>query len=350
MTVGVTSPAITTRRVRELKAAEMASFDPQALVEAGEPVVVRGLARDWPLVAAGHAGAQSATDYLLSFYNGRPGVSYTAHANLHGRYFYDDTLTRLNFEAERVSLEHYLARILAHRNDQDAPAFYVGSTDLDQYFPGLAAAGNDLPFAGSAFTNVLRSIWIGTRTIASAHYDMSNNIACVAVGRRRFTLFPPEQIGNLYPGPLEPTPGGQVVSLVDFRAPDFERFPDFAEAVEAASVAELGPGDAVIYPALWWHHVEAFSDFNMMINFWWGGGGGAFMDSPMDTVLHGLLSLRDRPDAEKKAWAAIFDYYVFGPADRAAAHLPEAARGALAPLDATSARRLRAKLLNRINR
>ena len=169
------------------------------------------------------------------------------------------------------------------------------------------------------------------------------------LGQRRFTLFPPGQIANLYPGPLEPTPGGQVVSLVDFRAPDLDRFPRFAQALETAQVAELGPGDAVIYPALWWHHVEALSDFNMMVNFWWNDAP-AFMDTPMNTLLHGLLSLRDRPAAEKEAWRALFDYYVFGPADRPTAHLPEAARGALAPLDPARARRLRATLLDRLNR
>ena len=65
---------------------------------------------------------------------------------------------------------------------------------------------------------------------------------------------------------------------------------------------------------------------------------------------YGLLSLRDRPDQEKRAWKALFDYYVFGPADQAGAHLPDHARGDLAPMDETRARRLRAKLLQRLNR
>ncbi|MCU6455729.1 cupin-like domain-containing protein [Sphingomonas sp. A2-49] len=340
---------ITSARVAEIDAAQAGPIDPQQLVRAGEPVIVRGYARDWPLVAAGRDGPQAAADYLLSFYGGRPGVGYTARADAGGRYFYDESLTRLDFEGERVQLDAYIGRMLAHLGDAGAPAFYVGSTDLDQYFPGLAAAGNDLALGGPAFAQCLRSIWIGNRTIASAHHDMSNNIACVAVGERRFTLFPPEQVANLYPGPLEPTPGGQVVSLVDFRDPDLARFPRFADARAAARVAELGPGDAVIYPALWWHHVEALADFNVMINFWWNEAP-AFMDSPMNTLLHGLLSLRDRPEPEKRAWAALFDYYVFGPADRPVAHLPEAARGILAPLDTLSARQLRARLLQRINR
>jgi hypothetical protein len=195
----------------------------------------------------------------------------------------------------------------------------------------------------------LGSIWIGNRTTATAHFDMSHNLAVCAVGKRRFTLFPPEQVENLYPGPLEPTPGGQVVSMVDFRDPDWQRFPRFREAVAAGQVADLEPGDVLFYPALWWHHVEALEAFNVLVNYWWNTSP-AFMDTPWNTILHGMLSLRDRPEPEKQAWRALFDYYIFGPGDRPVAHLPEAAQGALAPLDDMRARRLRAMLLNKLNR
>jgi hypothetical protein len=335
--------------VRELAGLRPGDVPWRALLEAGEPVILRGLVRDWPLVAAGLAGPQEAVDYLLGFYNGRPAAGYTAAHAEGGRYFYADAdLTRLNFDRERVQLDAYLARLLAALPDPEAPSLYVGSTDLDGYFPGFTAQ-NDLPFAEPMFARVLKSIWIGNHTIASTHYDMSNNIACNVVGRRRFTLFPPDQVANLYPGPLEPTPGGQVVSLVDLRAPDLDRFPNFAAALATAQVAELEPGDALIYPALWWHDVEALGAFNMMINYWWNDVP-AYVDTPMNTVLHALLSLRDRPAQEKQAWRALFDYYVFGPADRAAAHLPPPAQGPLAPLDEISARRLRAMLLAKLNR
>jgi hypothetical protein len=117
----------------------------------------------------------------------------------------------------------------------------------------------------------------------------------------------------------------------------------------AGQVAELEPGDVLFYPALWWHHVEALDAFNAMINYWWNTSP-AFIDSPQITLLHGLLSLRDRPEHEKNAWRALFDYYVFGPADRASQHLPEHARGSLAPMDEIKSRRLRTFLLSRLNR
>jgi hypothetical protein len=200
-----------------------------------------------------------------------------------------------------------------------------------------------------AHSDPLASIWIGNRTTAATHYDMSNNIACCLVGRRRFTLFPPDQIANLYPGPLEPTPGGQVVSMVDLRAPDLDRFPRFRDAAAQAQVAEMEPGDVLLYPALWWHNVEALNAFNVMVNYWWNAVA-AFVDTPMNTLLHGLLSLRDRPEAEKQAWRALFDYYVFGDAARPREHLPQVAQGPLAPLGEMGARRLRAMLLQKLNR
>lgn len=320
------------------------------LMEAQQPAILKGVARDWPLVRAALASPADAVAYLGRFDGGRPIVGYVGAPEIGGRFFYDADVKGLNFSTERTALPDFLKRILAHAEDADPPSFYLGSTDVDHYLPGLRAE-NDLyldhpMFAANAPTV---SIWIGNRTIASAHYDMSNNLACCIAGRRRFTLFPPGQVENLYPGPLEPTPGGQVVSMVDFRDPDLARYPRFADAMAAARIADLEPGDVLFYPALWWHHVEALDPFNILVNYWWNTTP-AFIDTPQNTLLHALLSLRDRPEHEKTAWKALFDYYVFGPAGRAGEHLPEAARGNLGPMDETKSRRLRAQLLQRLNR
>ncbi len=322
----------------------------EALMAADEPTILKGVLRDAPLVQQGLQSPQAAMGYLRGFYRGKPVVRFKARPEVKGRFFYNDDVSGLNFESARTPLETFFSEIEAHLGKEESPSFYVGSTDLDIFFPGLRAE-NGLALNHSMFERnpPIVSIWMGNRTIASAHYDMSNNIACCMVGRRRFTLFPPEQVHNLYPGPLEPTPGGQVVSMVDFVAPDFERHPRFREALAAGQVADLEPGDVLFYPAMWWHHVEGFGDFNAMINYWWNTSP-AFIDTPQNTLLHALLSLRDRPEHEKRAWRELFDYYVFGPAERAGAHLPEHARGNLAPMDEMKARRLRAYLLNRLNR
>ncbi len=338
------------RKVQEITGVTPDRIPLDELMAAQQPAVLKGVANDWPLVALGRESVEATIAYLKAFDGGRPIVGYTGAPEIGGRFFYNSDLTGLNFEAARAPLGEFLDRIAASLEDAEPPAFYIGSTDLDLYLPGFRSE-NDLGLDPASLGGEppLVSIWIGNRTVATAHFDTSNNLACSLVGRRRFTLFPPEQVANLYPGPLEPTPGGQVVSMVDFSDPNFERHPGFLKAREAGQVAELEPGDVLFYPALWWHHVEALEAFNVMVNYWWNPSPG-FIDTPMNTLLHGLLSLRDRPEAEKAAWRALFDYYVFGPADRAGAHLPEHAQGELAPLDAAKARRLRAKLLNRLNR
>jgi len=339
-----------TRKVKEIEGIDPEAIPYDALMEAGEPVILKGVAKDWPLVKEGLKSPQAAMDYLLEFYQGRPVVGSTGDASMKGRFFYNEDVSEMNFRATRVRLDDYLAEIREHLGQEGAPHYYIGSTDLDLYLPGFRAQ-NDLVLNNEMFERnpPLASIWIGNRTIASAHHDMSYNLACCVTGRRRFTLFPPEQVGNLYPGPLEPTPGGQVVSMVDFDDPDYERYPRFRQAEEEGQVAEMEPGDVLFYPALWWHHVEALADFNILVNYWWNMTP-AFMDTPQNTLLHGLLSLRDRPQAEKDAWKAMFDYYVFGPSERAGEHLPEHARGPLGQFDDMQARRLRAFLLGKLNR
>lgn len=335
-----------TVRVLEGIAPDAIPFD--RLMAEQTPTLLKGIAADWPLIRAGRQSADVAMDLLQRFDAGRPVVTFTGAPEIQGRFFYDEQVTGLNFTGRRAPLTAVLAEMRPRIGDAGAPSVYVGSTDLDEYLPGFRAE-NDLPLDHPMFARHLASIWIGNRTVATCHYDMSHNLAVCAVGRRRFTLFPPDQIANLYPGPLEPTPGGQVVSMVDFAAPDFDRHPRFREAMATAQVAEMEAGDLLFYPAMWWHHVEALAPFNVLVNYWWNPSP-AWLDTPQLTLLHGLLSLRDRPESEKAAWKALFDYYVFGDPERPAAHLPEAARGALAPIDAVQARRLRAQLLHRLNR
>jgi len=317
------------------------------LLAAGQPALLKGLARDWELVRAGLRSAHEAMAYLRTFYNGRPVQYSQGDAEVAGRPFYNDDFTRLNCEVKRSGLDEVLDAIAAHYDDPRPPTYYVASLLVDTCLPGLREA-NDLDLAAHG-VQAPPSIWIGNRVTASCHYDAPNNIACCAVGRRRFTLFPPEQIHNLYPGPLEPTPGGQAVSVVDFGNPDFERFPRFRQALAAGQSAVLEPGDAIFIPSMWWHHVQGLDAFTVLVNYWWSSVP-AHIPTPMHALYHALWTIRDRPEREKQAWREVFDYYVFGPGERAGEHLPEAARGPLGPVDDMKARQLRAMLIDKLNR
>ena len=317
------------------------------LLAAGQPAVLKGVARGWGLVQSGQESMQVAMAYLRGFYNGRP-VQYSyGGPEVAGRPFYNDDFTDLNCEVRRGGLNQVLDEIAAHADDVHPPTYYMASLPIEGCLPGFRAA-NDLDFAAHG-VQAPPSIWIGNRVTASCHYDAPNNIACCTVGRRRFTVFPPEQIANLYPGPLEPTPGGQAVSVVNFSAPDFERYPRFREALSCGQSALLEPGDAIFIPSMWWHHVQALDAFNVLVNYWWSSSP-AYIPTPMHAVYHALWTIRDLPEREKQAWREIFEYYVFGPAERAGEHLPEAARNVLGPIDETLARQIRAMLIGKLNR
>lgn len=318
---------------------------PAAIAQARHPIVFRGLVNDWPAVRAARASTAAAIAYVRRFYRDATVGAMLGEPAIRGRFFYGADLKSFNFSSVRVRLDTLLDDIERHADDPLPPAIYVGSTSVDTCLPGFRGE-NDLRFG---HVEPLASVWIGNHARIAAHQDVPDNLACVVAGRRRFTLFPPDQLDNLYIGPLDFTPAGQAISLVDFIAPDLERFPRFATAMRYARVAELGPGDAIYIPSLWWHHVESLDDFNLLLNYWWRRSP-AWMDTPMTALMMAILSLRDLPPVERAAWHDIFRHYVFEADDTTAAHIPPRARSLLAPLDADAARRLRAQLLKRLNR
>ena len=316
-----------------------------ALLSATSPYVLRGLASNWPLVRAARESQQAASRYLCRFYRGQPVVAYLGAPEMEGRFFYNENLSGFNFAAIQARLDLFLEELDDHKGDVRPPSAYVGSTAVDTHLPGFRAE-NDLDLGKR---DPLVSIWIGNRSRIAAHYDLPDNIAVVAAGRRRFTLFPPEQLANLYVGPLDFTPAGQPISLVDFARPDLERFPRFVEAMRHARVAELEAGDAVFIPSMWWHHIEALEPFNALVNYWWRQSP-PFMETPTTTLMHALLTLRGLPHAQRRAWQEMFRHYVFDSDGSEAAHIPEPARRVLGPLDGDGAQALRAQVLKRMSR
>ena len=315
-----------------------------------EPVIMRGLMSHWPLVKAGLGGMDQAMEFMGANYSGQPINVYIGEPAIGGRFAYNADCSGLNYRTQRMDLRQVFDKIRQEAGEDEHTYYYINSLIYERGFPALQQ-DNNLQLESKGAGEPLRTsrIWIGTESRASAHWDIPDNIACCAVGNRRFTLFPPEQVANLYPGPLHLTPGGQAVTMVDLKNPDFDAFPRAKEALSNAVTADLAPGDALYYPRMWWHEVEALDRFNVMVNYWWTDSP-KFMGNPMDVLMHAILNVRGRPDSEKEAWRTLFDYYVFSPAERARSHLPEGSHGALADLDDDTARRLRALLRENLNR
>lgn len=339
-------PLAAARPAAEATVADAAALDAR-LRGATEPFVVRGLIAEWPLVEAARRSGREARAYLLARARDLPfTVSVGAPATDGGRLFYDeasDAALPMNFRTLRAKLPEIFHRIDLSEDRADAPPIYLASIDVKGFFQGLHEA-NQVDLGDRA---PLASIWIGTRTRIAAHNDTPANLACVAAGRRRFTLFPRDQFRNLYLGPIDNTPAGRPVSMVDFHAPDLDRFPRFAEALAHAQVAELDAGDVLYIPSMWWHHVEGLAPFNILVNYWWRETP-RWLGNPQDALNHAMMAVRDLPEADRRHWRDLFDHYVFGDAAAAAAHIPEGGRGVLAPMTPESAGRLRSYILRQL--
>lgn len=324
---------------------------PKYIIEGAEPVILRQLVKDWPLVIAGKNSDRASVDYLKRFYNGNTSIVCKIPAENKGRMFYNSDCTELDYKSFRGRIDDVLEEILDSSEKPDKPAYYIASNVINTHFPGLLQDNNlVIPRAPRPHAMAERvSIWIGGASTATCHFDAMDNIACCIVGKRRFTIFPPDQVTNLYPGPLEPTPGGQVISLVDFKNPDFEKHPRFKSALQHAMVAELEPGDALFLPTMWWHHVESLAPYNVLINYWWDDAPSYLM-SGMNALYAAMLGIRDKSSNERYGWQQLFNHYIFNGTETASSHIPPEAHGFLKPLERLESRQLRALLINKLNR
>lgn len=295
------------------------------------PAVLRGLVRHWPSVRHAIGSPEAICKYLSSFDNGTLWNAVLVPPECKGRMFYREGLRDFNFVRNQLPVSTVLKQIARYSCFPAPPSIAMQSAPIADCVPGFMSE-NKLPLLGEA---VLPKLWVGNRFITPAHFDEMSNIACVVSGRRRFTLFPPEEIANLYIGPLEFTPAGAPVSMVSLENPEFERFPRFKEALAAAQTAELEPGDAIFIPALWWHHVVSLDVINILVNYWWQETGDAPAPessrrmSPVHALMHSLLSMRHLPPEHRQAWGRIFAYYLFDPKQDSAGHIPQARRGIL---------------------
>ena len=316
------------------------------VLASGRPAVLRGLVAGWPAVVRARESPAALMRYLTGLDSGKPVDAIMIPPEAGRRIFYNPEMDGFNYLRNRLALSAVAEQVLRYAAFPRPPAVAAQSALISDCMPGFGT-DNRLTLLPES---VLPRIWLGNALITPTHLDEWGNIACVICGRRRFTLFPPEQTGNLYIGPLDFAPTGAPLSLVEVSAPDFQRFPRFRSALAAAQSAELGPGDALFIPPLWWHNVESLEAVNVLINYWWhaAGGVGDRRNSAFDSLFHGILSLRDLPPETRRAWGALFEHYVFGEPEEVIGHIPARRRGILGRLSPEDATKLRSQLAKRL--
>ena len=324
------------RPANEISGSGLTSL-PDDVTSSGRPIVLRGAVSDWPFVQAARQSDEAAIQYLNRLYNGRPVGTIVAPPSERGRFFYRADSKRMNFERSAESLSGVLQGLLRQKETEQPFGIAMQAIPAAEVLPGFQE-DNPNPFVPS---ETPARLWIGNRVTVAPHFDVADNLACVTAGRRRFILFPPEQTANLYPGPMDITPASVPISMVSLDEPEFDRFPRYREALDAAFVADLEPGDAVYIPYLWWHGVQSLSSFNILTNYWWNRDG-AEAPHPYTPLLHLTYALyRGMPPEHRSAWRALYNHYVFeGDGDPMAPLAPEH-RESESPVDRRRSARLR---------
>ena len=314
----------------------------QEIVRESRPVVIRGLVADWPVVKAARGSPRALRDYLAAFDAGGHVEVFIGDPAIRGKYYYNPGLQGFNFERRTMKLIEAVDCILEALDHPGARSVYVGSVPTGDYLPAFSA-GNPMPLAGSGAGP---RVWLGTAANISSHYDTFDNLACVIAGRRRFTLYAPELIGRLYVGPLDNTMSGPPVSLAaSAAAASDKQFPLFEEIRDQALEVQLEPGDALYLPKLWWHQVESIAPFNGLVNYWWDAHSVG-PDAPYTALLLSMITIAERPPAERQAWKAFFDHYVFRSNGHPLAHLPPEHHGLLGPLQPDNYSKIRARIMH----
>lgn len=304
----------------------------------GRPVLLKGLVESWPIVDAASSSHAQLVDYLKRLDVGASVPTFVAPPRTKGRYFYSDDMRRFNFEMREAPFKAILDKLLEQKDQPEQMGIYAGASPTAQTLPEFAAR-NPMPLLGQ---DIVPKIWVGNASKVAPHFDISENIACVVSGVRRFVIFPPDQIENLYIGPIDYNMAGQPASMVDLSNIDLEKFPKFEQALQHAKIAELHPGDALYLPSLWWHFVQSEGPLNVLVNYWFDELRDG---SPMNVLALALLVIRDLPENDKAAWRSVFDHYVFGgQSDAAVEHIPEAFRGVLGAKSADRDQQIKAFL------
>lgn len=296
------------------------------IVPTGEPAVLRGLVRDWPIVQAAESGDEQLAKFLRGAAADEPFEAWFGEPEIDGRFGYNTDLSGFNHDRRLATVDQLLDLLLRQKGHERPYSMYAGGIPVRRYLPGLLAT-MPMPLLDVSKTTLI-SLWLGNRTRTAAHWDLPQNLACVVGGRRRFILFPTDQLPNLYVGPLDFTLAGQPISLVDLDEPDLKQHPRFADALGAARQAELGPGDAIYIPSLWWHAVASLDEVGAMINFWWRDCEPPML-TPLNALYHAAITMRGLPPGELARWRVMFDHYIFGDNGDPVGHLPEQARGIL---------------------
>ena len=187
---------------------------------------------------------------------------------------------RTDFMSEEARYEHilfgdFITKVMA--NPEGDETVYLNLQDFEKnrvVEPPLLQLIGDFSVPVYFKDLILRcmNIWMGNsrlEIITPLHHDFNDNLYVVIEGNKHFTLFPPEQVVNLYTrGRLvnvgangiiqyQTNAGMPHLSQVDINNPDLKTFPGYADAKRTRIDVDLRKNEMLFLPAGWFHRVSS---------------------------------------------------------------------------------------------
>ncbi len=210
----------------------------QRFVRGCRPVVITGLARDWP------AMSRWSPQYLKNHF-GHLEVEVQAERQSDPQYEVNKLQHR-----RRVRLGDFVDQVLAAGPSNDH--YLTANNELlrrPEFAPLLRDIGTLPDYCDASRLANSCSFWFGPAgTVTPLHHDTLMLFHTQIVGRKRWRFVSPLETPRLYNY-------YDVYSPVDIDRPDLYRYPDFAKVTVLDVVVE--PGETMFLPLGWWHQVTA---------------------------------------------------------------------------------------------
>jgi ribosomal protein L16 Arg81 hydroxylase len=211
------------------------------------PVVITGLARDWPALQR-----WSPQDLKQRF--GHQEVEVQAERTADPQYEVNKLQHR-----RRVRLAEFVDQVLAAGPSNDH--YLTANNELlrrPEFAPLLRDIGSLPDYCDASQLAHSGSFWFGPAgTVTPLHHDTLMLFHTQVVGRKRWRFVSPLETPKLYNY-------YDVYSPVDIDRPDLNRYPDFGQVKVLDVIVE--PGETIFLPLGWWHQVTAL-DLSMSFSF-----------------------------------------------------------------------------------
>eukprot|EP01132_Coremiostelium_polycephalum_P008281 gene8281-10175_t len=151
----------------------------------------------------------------------------------------------------------------------NSPKYYLASLPINKYFKEIESdyIVPEIPREQNKSAN----LWIGSKgQITPLHHDWStgdpgmDGFHAIISGKKLFKLYDPFTNGKYIKRKNE---WGLFhhAKIVDVENPDYEKFPEFRNAMALDVVLEQG--EMLFIPKLWWHYVKTLEP-SISLNFW----------------------------------------------------------------------------------